>query len=88
MRARALTACESRLPPLTPPHPPCTARPTAPRPPAKAPTKLAKSKKRWFQMDNDEIRYFAKVDGSKQGVDGSLKGAIRLAEATTARAEG
>jgi len=39
-------------------------------------------------MDNDEIRYFAKVDGSKQGVDGSLKGAIRLAEATTARAEG
>lgn len=54
----------------------------------KAPQKLAQNKKRWFQMNTDEIRYYAKADANGNGVPGDLKGAVGLFKSTTARADG
>jgi len=52
----------------------------------KAPSKLAKSKKRWFEMNVDEIRYFSETDASGVGDTAKQKGAIGLFNATRARA--
>lgn len=51
----------------------------------KAPSKLASSKRRWFELNKNEMRYYAKVDDIKGASD--QKGSIGIFNATTARAK-